>query len=165
MISNFPVAFWRNRLAAIIWLGFLLGSVTVVCGCSDGRLPTYPVQGTVRFEDGRAIRVGTVEFRAIDGGHTARGRIGSDGRFTLSTFRDNDGAVAGMHQVIVLQHFDPAVWKTAHEDPEHYEFVISRRYADYDASGLTATVKPQSSNQIELVVGKPAKPRDAATKR
>ena len=94
---------WRlvgPRLAA-------LGLLCVGAGCGGAPAPTYPVEGTVRL-DGAPLRHGVVLFEAIsatgsNGAYTARGRIGPEGRYSLSTFAPGDGAVAGRHRVVVAQ--------------------------------------------------------------
>jgi hypothetical protein len=134
-------------------------------GCGDGRPPTYPVHGSVHFTDGRPVSVGIVEFRLQSDGRIARGRIDRQGHFQLGTFDNNDGVLAGKHQVIVTQHFDPRVWST-NEAPnhalvdrqtqhQHAAGLVHRRFADYRTSGLIAVVKPQTDNLIDLDVGEP----------
>jgi hypothetical protein len=132
-------------------------------GCSEGRPSTYPVQGSVHFADGRPVRVGIVEFRSQLDGRIAKGQIDQQGHFQLSTFDKDDGAVAGPHQMVVIQHFDPRVWSrkepanlaTGHSHPEDTAGLVHRRFADYRTSLLTAVVKPQTSNSIDLDVGEP----------
>ena len=75
-------------------------------GCGGGHDPTYPVQGTVRV-DGKVITAGSVAFESIEPGsdgkrYTARGTIQNDGSFRLTTFTENDGAVAGRHRAMVM---------------------------------------------------------------
>jgi hypothetical protein len=158
----------RTKLTVIALATSVLG------GCGDGHPPTYPVQGRVRFDDGRAVPVGVVEFRSESGGHIARGKIDQQGHFALGTFRRGDGAVEGLHHVIVVQHFDPILWQDGHlkeppanldgehgdHDHDHHShepMFVDRRFAAYDTSGLKATVKPRSDNPVELVVGEPVK--------
>jgi hypothetical protein len=109
--------------------------------------------------------VGIVEFRSQPEGRIAKGKIDQLGKFQLSTFDVDDGAVAGTHQVVVIQHFDPKVWSRqkrndrvlSSEHAQHGDdsVLVHRQYAKYESSGLTAVVKPQVDNPIELVVGTP----------
>src|SRR5687768_12763016 len=85
--------------------------IALAGGCGDGRPATFPVQGTVRFQSGEPVPVGVVEFRSKSDGRIAKGKINQQGRFTVGTFTNDDGAVAGEHQVLVIQHFDPLLWK------------------------------------------------------
>jgi hypothetical protein len=150
---------------SVALLATMAAGVMIVVGCSDGRPRTYPVQGRIRFEDGRPVPFGVVEFRSASyGGRTARGEIDQRGHFNLRTFADNDGALPGEHKVVVVQYLDPTVWKNSslrkppaapeHERHSNQTVLVDRRYADYRTSDLAATVKPQSDNAIELVVGK-----------
>jgi hypothetical protein len=106
-----------------------------------------------------------VEFRSQPEGRIAKGKIDQHGQFRLTTFSVGDGAVSGQHQIVVIQHFDPVVWRQQkrsdyafpmeHEQHESQSVLVHRQYADYKTSGLTAVVKPQAHNPIELRVGKP----------
>jgi hypothetical protein len=68
------------------------------CGGDSGELPTVRVSGTLTV-DGKPVSKGTVHF------HPAQGRpatgIVQDGKFTLSTYKDGDGVVAGKNRVAV----------------------------------------------------------------
>jgi hypothetical protein len=109
--------------------------------------------------------VGIVEFRLQGDGQIAKGRIDQQGHFQLTTFEDGDGAVAGQHQIVVIQHFDPSVWSTkepskrelaaGHSHHEDTAGLVHRRFADYGTAGLSAVVKPQKDNRIDLDVGEP----------
>ena len=148
----------------------LVVAIATWAGCSDSRPATYPVQGRVHFADGQPVPVGIVEFRSQSDGRIAKGRIDQKGHFVLSTFGKNDGAVAGEHQVIVLQHFDQRVWSAQaprnralppeHGQHEQETVLVHRRFAEYGASGLTAAVKPQPGNPVDLNVGEPMPSRE-----
>ena len=72
--------------------------VLVAAGCG-GRAtpPTAPVSGRVIFA-GNPVTDATITFTPAKG-RPATGSIDADGRFSLSTFRPNDGAVTGLHRV------------------------------------------------------------------
>ena len=140
-------------LASLCWLS--------CCGCSDGRLPTYPAKGRVVFKSGNPVHVGTVEIKSREHGVQARGSIDADGNFLLSTYEDGDGAVAGIHDCVVVQFvmteelkdFKPSVVGVVHP-----------RYASYSTSGLTVEVLPDQENdlRIELEGVKKVSPKDEA---
>ena len=67
---------------------------SALAGCGDGHPETWKVHGRVVFTDGDPVRFGTVELESLEHSLNARGRIGDDGRFDLSTYETNDGAVA-----------------------------------------------------------------------
>jgi hypothetical protein len=136
----------HSRLRAVSLLGL---AAVALAGCGDARLPTYPVQGQVVFDDGRPVRTGFIEFQSEEHGINARGSIERDGTFTLTTYETNDGAVAGSHQAVVLQFLSqenvPAIHHD-HGDP------VSLKHADYATSDLTFVVEPERTNTLQVVV-------------
>ena len=120
----------------------------LISGCSD-QLRTYPVSGKVRFTTGGVVHVGTVELKSREHNVQARGQIQSDGSFTLTTYKDGDGAVAGKHYCVVVQ-FVMAEGISGHK-PSTLG-VVDRRYASYSTSGLTAQVYPEKKNELILEV-------------
>src|SRR5438876_2881402 len=88
-----------SRLRIYVIFGFAaLGA----CGCGSGP-KTYKVDGVVTL-DGKPLAGATVAFmpQAQDG-HLARGLTDQDGKFQLSTFGTNDGAVRGEYKVTVIK--------------------------------------------------------------
>ena len=78
--------------------GGLVFPVLLVTGCGGNATPaTAPVAGQVIFE-GEPVTDATITFTPA-AGRTATGAIDGEGRFSLSTFRPNDGAVPGRHRV------------------------------------------------------------------
>src|SRR5688572_24281982 len=73
-----------------------------LAACSRAPHPTYPVEGTVKFANGSPLEGGWIECVPKSGPRvTARSQIQPDGTFRLGTFSMSDGAVAGLHRVIV----------------------------------------------------------------
>jgi len=132
-------------------LTLLVGSFLVLLGgCSPGGPKTYKMQGRVVTETGKPIEMGSVEFRS-EGNQSrviARGKIKPDGSFSLSTFAIDDGAVAGMHHVIVQQMIIAEGFGKSHEHGPRVPVV----YSDYASSGLTAEVKKIEDNFVTLMV-------------
>jgi len=88
----------------------------------------------------------------------ARGAVGSDGTFVLSTFGDGDGAVVGKHRVLVRaqrQKFDDIEgnWDFIPEP------VIHPRFESYENSGLEFTVA-EGDNEFRVVVQRPPAARN-----
>lgn len=111
-------------------------------GCGDGRTPRYAFSGRVVI-DGQPLETGFVRF-IPESDRPATGRIGRDGRFTLTTYDDGDGAVAGTHriEVIARQNLDNG---TA------IKYLTPRHYQDAATSGLSVTIDgPQSDYVVEL---------------
>ena len=153
----------RSYIARAWWVA--VSATVIAVGCGERRPATYPVEGRLRFEDGRPVPFGTVEFRSAEAGITARGTIDSQGRFRLGTFAEGDGAIAAEHQAIVVQNVSPAVWQQAgthaaarhssHGDHStHDTAIVPRRYADYATSDLSANVRSRPVNRIELTVSR-----------
>ena len=134
----------------------------LLCGCADSGVPTYPANGRVIFEDGSPVRTGNVECRSLEFGLNARGKIARDGSFTLGTYTADDGAVAGEHQVIVVQFIGSDSFVAEQElgpiEHDHGQ-PVALRFADYSTSGLKLTIDPDGDNFITLVVG-PMKPAE-----
>ena len=126
-------------------------------GCGNGSVPTYPVSGSVKYQDGKPLSGGTVSFRSLDNPThlTARGEIEEDGTFALSTFEEGDGAVVGRQQVIVTPPFAHPPrgggWEAPPPTPK-----VNRRFTSYETSGLEFDVTNNASqNRFEIVVTQP----------
>jgi hypothetical protein len=117
-------------------------------GCSD-HLPTYPVAGKVQFTTGGPVHVGTVELKSREHGVQARGQIQSDGSFTLTTYKDGDGAVAGIHDCVVVQ-LVVTEGLTGHRPSA--VGVVDQRFASYSTSKLTVEISPDKANEVVLEV-------------
>lgn len=153
----------RNTSMSIVLLAAV---VAAVVGCGDGRPPRVPVAGRVTV-GGQPLTSGQVVFWP-DNGVPARGQIGADGVFRLSTFGDGDGAVLGRHVVTIeatrvenpgpklasLQeeidyYRDPAnAAKDAEKPVVHW--LAPERYAQRETSGLTAEVQAGRPNTIDF---------------
>jgi hypothetical protein len=89
-------------------LALILVIATAIAGCSRTNYELAPVDGTVTI-DGRPLTNARIMFApvakggAIEAGKPAVGRLGADGSFTLTTYRDNDGAVVGEHWVTIIR--------------------------------------------------------------
>ena len=109
--------------------------LTVLMGCDAGRPGVYPVEGRVTISDGTPLRGGMILLEATNPEQTnARGSIGDDGVYRITTFEPNDGAMAGKHRVM----FCPALSRG--NPRKKYEDTIHERYLDFDTSRLTVDV-------------------------
>lgn len=133
-------------------------ALSAMIGCRDNRPPTYPAGGTVKFEDGNPVRMGFISFIPTKGGPSARGKLDTNGQFTLGTYTNNDGAIEGEHIVIITQPtvpIDPKIARTL--GPEHQEhasskYIISRKYSSQERSDLRSNVSSTEKNYLELTV-------------
>ena len=128
----------------------LLFALLVFGGCSRGpRL--YPAGGTVTFRDGTPVRSGKLEFRSVDTQMTARAKIDQDGSFRVTTFEAFDGAVAGKHEVVLIQTM--VVANVNEKEHQEHSRMIDKKYGRYDTSGLEITIDPSGDNDnLSLLV-------------
>jgi hypothetical protein len=133
----------RSRLIAALFLAVLQSG----CGGSG----PYPVEGNVVWKDGspaKELEGSQVVFDLPEKQTTARGVIGPDGSFRLTTNKPNDGALAGEYKVLVLET------RKQIGGPDSSNIapgVLDSRFYDPRTSDLHATVKP-GLNKIMLTV-------------
>ncbi len=139
---------WRNVSRWVRICGLLMLSSTLY-GCGDGRPRAYPTIGRVTFPDGSPAHVGTVELKSVEHSIHARGTIQPDGTFVLSTYRPDDGAIAGKHNCVVVQFI---IAEDLQGKIHGTQGVIDPRFASYSTSGLTCTIEPNDNNVLSLVV-------------
>jgi hypothetical protein len=108
--------------------------LAVLAGCSNGK---HPVRGTVTLDDGTPLTKGLVVFERIDGGPaiTARGQVGPDGRYELSTDKPDDGVPPGRYKVLI----NAMDLSDVPDEKKHLPFDV--RYTKFETSGLECEVK------------------------
>ena len=131
-----------QRFARVIGVAFL---ALLAHGCSD-LPPAYQASGIVVYSDGTPLQDGRIETRCTDSPYTARGSIGRDGKFQLTTFKTNDGAIAGTHQVLVIQRFTADVDMEEHAKHVSKIRSLDRKYSSYGTSELEITIDPKGDN-------------------
>lgn len=117
-------------------------------GCGASRPERMPVSGQVLI-DGEPLTYGFVQVLPKDA-RPATGRIGPDGRFTLSTFEPNDGCVFGAHPVAVIAN------ETLDGTTQRWH--APKRYADASTSRLTVQIvegHPEITINLYWEGGKP----------
>jgi len=107
--------------------------------------PVHPVRGRVLF-NGKPAAHAQVTFHPVgDAGRDAvrpTGRADDQGYFTLTSFRDGDGAAAGEYRVTVVRYLArPARTGSKAEDTVTANY-LPARYAGAESSRLTAVVSP-----------------------
>jgi hypothetical protein len=116
-------------------LGILAVAAVAVCGCAkSARVATHPVGGQVYYDGKPAEGVQVFLFPTAAPGVpdvpvNPHGETGPDGRFTIGTYADEDGAAEGSYQVVLY-------WP---EDEEHRPDRLIGWYT-VARSKLTATV-------------------------
>jgi hypothetical protein len=135
---------------AITPIGLILA---LISGCGPSTPRTIPVSGIVMDFDGSPISGGMVELESQTGGINSRGELNSKGEFQLSTFAIGDGAVPGVHRVIVLPPISPyagasvlATHRTHSAAPRR----LSSRLADYRTSELEVTIPATGPHRLTI---------------
>jgi hypothetical protein len=145
--------------------------VTFLAGCSDKRPPVARAGGSVTL-DGKPVEGVKVMFHPADGGaRFSYGVTDSQGKFRLSTFGMNDGALIGRHKVAVVKvdtssqpTFDPKelsqtgyggkgyqdMMGVGRAKPPETKHLIPAKYANHAESGIELEVEAGKSNDFEL---------------
>jgi hypothetical protein len=92
-----PWFYSRRKLAGPM----LLLCLPMVAGCGN-EFEIASARGIVRL-DGKPAAGGHVLFLPVGGGQKAIGRIGPDGAFVLTSYREGDGAQVGQHQIAIVR--------------------------------------------------------------
>jgi hypothetical protein len=140
---------FRNKTAKFAALAVLMAAIA---GCGNSQLKTHPVHGQFKYEDGTFPKFGEVEFYNAQHRLNARGKINRDGTFTVGTFKEADGAVAGKHRVVVMQHVTSPLTARALTDrnvQHDHGKLLSPHYYDYRTSDLECEVLEQGDNRFE----------------
>jgi hypothetical protein len=125
----------------IPFAGALAVALCALPGCGDSGPKVVPVSGTVTIDD-KPLTYGYVQVLP-DGWRPATGRIGADGRFTLTTTAEGDGCAVGTHPVAILA--------SESVGPDAMKWHAPKQYADPATSKLNVTISgPTSDLKIEL---------------
>lgn len=138
----------RMRLASYRNASLLCLALIALTGCSN-QPQTYKVSGRVQFPNGSPVKVGVVEFLSPEHSLNARGNINKDGTFTLTTFNEGDGAVAGEHKCVVLQMI---IGENMKGFGGTKLGVVDPKFGSYSTSELTAVVEENDANNIVLQI-------------
>ncbi len=138
------------------WCVVLLVLPLLGCGpdLPPGALPTHPVNVTVTY-NGDAVEGAIVTFISQDGEPVAAyGRTNAHGIAQMKTYVEGDGAVLGMHKVLVNktemtgngadvgqspEEYDPAELREDYTPPS-LEHLVPQKYSSPATSDLTAEV-------------------------
>jgi hypothetical protein len=122
---------------------FVLILLAILVGC-DNRPTRVPVSGVVTI-DGEPLGRGNIKFVPANGRPSA-GAIGPDGRFTLTCYDGNDGALLGTHRVQVASNRIISDSKI--------EWFAPPKYADFRTSEISVEItQPVDDLKIELAWG------------
>lgn len=82
------------------WMLVSLFALTGLVGCGSDSPHVVPVKGKISYQ-GKPLTSGTVMLVPEGSGFGATGQIQPDGSFTLTSFKQNDGAAPGKYKVTV----------------------------------------------------------------
>ncbi len=140
-----------SKLAGRIRLGLSLLALSCWTGCGQGasleRLPVHPVQGIIKYGNEK-LEGAFVVFHPAPGSDPrvlpARGSVGGDGSFTVTTYESSDGAVEGEYIVTVVR--TPLVERDG--DQIAGPNVLPEKYSKAESSDLKVRVQA-GPNQLE----------------
>lgn len=128
----------------------------VLCGCggeASKRPPMGKVKGVVTYK-GKPVSDAVVAFNQEHAPRAATGKTDAEGKFQLTTWDTNDGAILGTHKVTVtksksiLGDKDPAtmtpdeIMKKMQENPKPaLENEVPAKYADVKTTPLQISVE------------------------
>ena len=135
-----------------------IGVLCLTLGCTepDTNPPTFNVTGTVTYKSKPVENATVVLVAASPDGRGAVGNTDAEGKFSVATFKEGDGAVAGEYKVKVFKYEmiaeppnDGDAIMTQEEEEEIYTGVeeveeggnlLPAKYEDPNKSGFTVTV-------------------------
>jgi hypothetical protein len=142
------------------------GIVAAGCGSQErtGSDPVFPVSGVITYR-GKPVAQADVTFFNAEKNRSAFGKTNPNGEYKLTTFSANDGAVEGQHVVTVVKleqatetapaaaieseaYVPPGIGQSTEPKPPKSD--LPEKYADQATSGLTATVKTDGPNVVNL---------------
>ena len=102
-------------------------SMSLGCGGGSDRYDTVPVSGVVTC-NGKPLANGVINFTPMaeqgrsDGnrGRVALAKTDSNGKFKLTTYENEDGAIVGRHTVTISMGFSEETGASAKADSEPY---------------------------------------------
>ena len=142
----------KNRVRAgnLAWLVVLAGVGMSGCGGAGfGGGADYPVKGRVLLADGKPLNSGRVVFVSDETALSHGGAIGPDGSFELKQGL-REGAPAGNYKIRV----DVEESHVRQGKKKSSSLPFPAKYADEDASKLTAAVKASGENFFEFKLTK-----------
>ena len=128
--------------ASAVTVAFISIALTSLVGCGDGKLPLYPVTGSV-LVDGKPAEGAMVIFCPVEGKSSPElqrerpfGNTGPDGKFALTTFNKDDGVPLGEYKILVQ-------WSTpgaAYDERAGTRDRLRGRYMNLQNTPLAATI-------------------------
>jgi hypothetical protein len=146
----------RSRFRGAFRFGAVL-LFAALAGCGDkSQFKTYSAEGTVTL-NGNPLAGAHVWLLPKNTEHQnaqivvrPQGTTNSEGKFTLTTYYQNDGAPLGEYDVIVLHgDIDPDADSGESKGKKSKKPIVPHKYKDAKTSGLSTTVA-SGDNHIKL---------------
>lgn len=116
-------------------------------GCGNNRPALKKVSGQVLL-DGKPLTTGSIRLAPANM-RPAYGNLDGEGRFTLTTYKLDDGVAYGTHPVAVSSYKI-----SGPDDRQIRQWFVPPKYGDPKSSGLTATIDDDTKELlIELSWG------------
>ena len=140
-----------------------LGATLLLFGCSQNEHPELrQVKGTILY-NGDPVGEAAVAFYNDKSLRLAAGRTDADGKFYLTSFNNNDGALPGEHVVVVSKTESSAAEEAPklsmdeaanvrQPKPRIVRKLLPAKYASVDTSPLKVTVEADQPNDVTLVL-------------
>lgn len=90
-------------VSRIVWLSICAVLFSACLGCEEEGIPKYPVTGSVTYK-GKPLEGAIISFTPKSDGRPASTTTDSEGKYSLSTDVNGDGAVAGEYAVTIAKY-------------------------------------------------------------
>ncbi len=139
---------------------FSLFGIVSLCGCSGsqetGQTPVFPAKGKIIFQ-GKPLDDATVNFVSTSGKPVARGSTDENGEYTVSTYKEGDGAAEG-EVVVLVTKMESSAPKTASTEygasapypgsKSSSKYIVPKIYTNRDTSPLKVTVTTDEAKNV-----------------
>ena len=152
----------NDRTMCSLKTSWVLPIVTTVCisfaaGCGSKHPEIAPVRGKITA-GGTPVTAGRIEFYPTSGARLSSGEIQTDGSYSLTTFKANDGALLGTHRVTItstkVTGAEPA--KSVQDESKipvsnmgRVVWLVDQKYSQKSTTDLHAEVQP-GDNKINF---------------
>ena len=114
-------------------------------GLAPGEVPAVPASGTVYYK-GKPLAKGSV-LTVPDQGHPSAGEI-SDGKFILTTYQTDDGAIPGKHKVAVIATEE----QKGKSGESTTKSILPPKYSQAETSNVVIEIPAQGSGELKIEV-------------
>ena len=126
---------------SVFWIVLFVFVFVSISGCGDNLPKRVPVSGHV-FYNGKPLESGSL-FIQSPGQRSSYATLGPGGKFTVTTFTENDGLMLGKHQVAVISKEDV--------NSKTVKWFIPKKYSDIITSGLEIDITgPNNDVKIDV---------------